>query len=154
MYQNKKGQCTRLYEISSLATHWIQTKFKLMTIVFNTLQGNGPGYLQTKLKTKTYQSTTRRSTAKGITLNAPFNMRKIYGDCVFTHTAASHMNNLSEYIRLAGDTRTFMRLLKHTTSDWLTAPKEFSKAQVLFNMCFIQLHAVSINFHYQFCKAP
>ena len=65
--------------------HWLpiefRTKFKLLTIVFKTLQGNGPGYLQTKLKTKTYQMTTRRSTAKDITLNTPFNKRKTYGDC-------------------------------------------------------------------------
>ena len=83
-----------------------------MTLVFKTLQGNGPGYLQTKLKTKTYQRTTRRSTAKGITLNAPFNKRKTYGDSGFTYTAESHWNNIPEYIRLAGDIRTFKRLLK------------------------------------------
>ena len=47
----------------------------------------GPGYLQTKLKTKTYQGNTRRSTTKGITLLASFNKRKTYGDHGFTHTA-------------------------------------------------------------------
>ena len=97
--------------------HWIptefRTKFKLMTIVFKTLQGNGPGYLQTKLKTKTYQRTTRRPTAKGFTLNALFNKKKkTYGDHGFTHTAASHWNNLPEYIRLMRDIRTFKTLLK------------------------------------------
>ena len=96
--------------------HWLpielRTKFKLLTIVFKTLQGNGPGYLQAKLITKMYQRTTRRSTAKGITLNAPFNKRKTYGDHGFTHTASSHWNKLPEYIRLAGDIRTFKRLLK------------------------------------------
>ena len=48
--------------------HWIliefRTKFKLLTIVFKTLQGNGPSYLQTKLNTMTYQRTTRRSKCK------------------------------------------------------------------------------------------
>ena len=96
--------------------HWLpiefRTKFQSMTIVFKTLQGNGPGYLQTKLKTKTYQRTIRRSTAKGITLNAPFNKRKTYGDHGFTDTAASHWKNLPEYIRLAWDIRTFKRVLK------------------------------------------
>ena len=96
--------------------HWLpidfRTKFKLLAIVFKTLQGNGPGYLQTKLKTKTYQRTTRRSTATDIALNVPFNKRKTYGDHGFTHTAASYWNNLPEYIRLAGDIRTFKRLLK------------------------------------------
>ena len=47
-------------------------------------------YLQTKLNTITYQRTTRRSTAKGITLKAPFNKKKTYGDLGFTYTTASH----------------------------------------------------------------
>ena len=101
--------------------HWLpseyRTRFKLLTIVFKTLQGNGPGYLQTKLKTKTYQRTTRRSTAKGITLNAPFNKRKTYGDCGFTHTAAAHWNNLPGYIRLAGTSVLSKDCSKHTTSE-------------------------------------
>ena len=61
-----------------------------MTIVFKTLQGNRPGYLQTNLKTKTYQRTTRRATAKDITLNAPVNKRKTYDVHGLTPTAASH----------------------------------------------------------------
>ena len=96
--------------------HWLpvefRTKFKLLTIVFKTLQRNGPGYLQTKLNTKTYQRTTRRLTAKGMTLKAPFNNKKTYGDQGFTHTVASHWNKLPEYIRLTGDVSTFKRLLK------------------------------------------
>ena len=96
--------------------HWLpiefRTKFKLLTIVFKTLQGNGPGCLQAELMTKTYQRSTRRSTAKGITLNAPFHKRKTYVDHGFTLIAASHRNKLPEYIRLAGDISTFKRLLK------------------------------------------
>ena len=49
--------------------HWLpiefRTKFKLLTIVFKTLQGNGPSYLQTKLNTITFLRTTRKSTTKG-----------------------------------------------------------------------------------------
>ena len=97
--------------------HWLpvefRTKFKLLTTVFKTLQGNGPGYLQAKLMAKTYQRTTRRSTAKGITLHTPFNKRETYDDHGFRHAAASHWNNLPEYIRLAGDISTFNRLAKH-----------------------------------------
>ena len=80
--------------------HWLpiefRTKFKLLTIVSKTLQGNGPSYLQTKLNTMSYQRTTRRSTTKGITLNAPFNKRKTYGDSGFTYTAATHWNTSGE----------------------------------------------------------
>ena len=76
-----------------------RTKFKLLTIVFKTLQGNGPSCLKTKLDTMTYQRTTRRSTTKGITLKTPFNKKKTYGDHGFTYTAAIHWNMLPEYIR-------------------------------------------------------
>ena len=96
--------------------HWLliefRTKFKLLTIVFKTLQGNGPSYLQTKLNTMTYQRTTRRLTTKGITLKAPFNKKKTQGDPGFTYTAATHWNRLPEYIRQCEDIGTFKRLLK------------------------------------------
>ena len=95
--------------------HWLpiefRTKFKL-TIVFKTLQGNAPSYLQTKLNTMTYHRTTRRSTAKGITLKVPFNKKKTQGDRGFTYTAATHWNKLPEYIRQTEDISTFKRLLK------------------------------------------
>ena len=96
--------------------HWLpiefRTKFKLLTIVFKTLQGNGQRYLQTKLNTMTYHRTTRRSTTKGITLKAPFNKKKTQGDCGLTYTAATHWNKLPEYIRQTEDISIFKRLLK------------------------------------------
>ena len=67
-----------------------RTKFKLLTIVFKTLQGNGPSYLQTKLNTMAYHRTTRRLTTKGITLKVPFNKKKTQGDRGFTYTAATN----------------------------------------------------------------
>ena len=87
-------------------------KFKLLTIVFKTLLGNGPSYLQTKLNTMTYHRTTRRSTTKGITWKAPFNKKKTQGDRGFTYTAVTHWNKLPEYIRQTEDISTFKRLLK------------------------------------------
>ena len=89
-----------------------RTKFKSFTIVFKTLQGNGPTYLQTKLNTMKYHRTTRRLTAKGITLKAPFNKKKTQGNHGFIYTAATHWNKLLEYIRQAEDISTFKRLLK------------------------------------------
>ena len=80
-----------------LTIKW-RTKFKLMTRVFKVLQGNGLDYLETKLKTKTYQRTTRRSTANCITLNVIFIKGKTYGDYELTHTAVSHWNNFPESI--------------------------------------------------------
>ena len=89
-----------------------RTKFKLLTIVFKTLQGNGPSYLQTKLNTMTYHRIPRRLTTEGITLKALFNKKKTQGDCGFTYTAATHWNKLPEYIRQTEDISTFKRLLK------------------------------------------
>ena len=96
--------------------HWLpiefRTKFKLLTIVLKTLQGNGPSYLQRKLNSMTYHGTTRRLTTKGITLKVPFNKKKTQGDCGFSHTAATHWNKLPEYIRPTEDISIFRRLLK------------------------------------------
>ena len=109
-------KCNYFYRDCMKILHWLaiefRTKFKLLTIVFKTLQGNGPSYLQTKLHTISYWMTTRRSTKKGITLKAPFNKKKTYGNHGFTYTAASHWKMLPEYIQLTGDISTFRRLLK------------------------------------------
>ena len=96
--------------------HWLpiefRTKFKLLTIVFKTLQGNGSSYLWRKLNSMTYHRTTRRSTTKCITLEVPFNKKKTQGDRGFSHTAATHWNKLPEYIRQTNDISIFRRLLK------------------------------------------
>ena len=101
--------------------HWLpiefRTKFKLLTIVFKTLQGNGPRYLKTKLNTMTYWRTTRRSTTKGITLKVPFNKKKTYGDCGFTYTAATHWNMLPEYIGKLRTSELSRDYSKHITSN-------------------------------------
>ena len=120
--------------------HWLPiefgTKFKLMAIVFKTLQRNEPDYLQTKHKTKTYQRTTRRSTVKGTTLNAPFNNRTTYDDHGFTHIAASHWNNLPGNIRLAGDIRTYKETAQNTLLQTASQQLKFLKAYVLIYMFF------------------
>ena len=105
-----------LYENASLATIEFRTKFKLLTIVFKTLQGN-PSYLQRKLNSMTYHRTTRRLMTKGITLDVPFNKKKTQGDHGFSHTAAIHWNKLPEYIK---QTR---KLLKTHYFRLLTKPK-------------------------------
>ena len=53
------------------------------------------------------------------------------------HLQLHHIgNNLPEYIRLAADIRTFKRLLKHTTPDWLTTPKIFQTISTNQNVFF------------------
>ena len=59
--------------------HWLpikyRTTFKLLTIVYNTLQGKSPQYLKEKLKQRQYPRSTRQSMSSGITLNIPFNRK-------------------------------------------------------------------------------
>ena len=59
--------------------HWLPIKyrtiFKLLTIVYNTLQGNAPQYLKEKLKWKQFPRSTRQSTSSGVTLDIPFNRK-------------------------------------------------------------------------------
>ena len=61
--------------------HWLpieyRTTFKVLTIVYNTVQGKVPQYLCEKLKQKHFPRTTRQSTSSSITLDIPFNRKKI-----------------------------------------------------------------------------
>ena len=88
--------------------HWLQiefrTKFKLLTIVFKTIQGNGPSYLWRKLISMTYHKTTRRSTTKGITLEVPFNKKRRLRVIVDSHIQQQHTGinylNTSDKLRI------------------------------------------------------
>ena len=59
--------------------HWLpiknRTMMKVLTIVYNTLQGKAPQYLREKLKQKHFPRTTRQSASSGITLDIPFNRK-------------------------------------------------------------------------------
>ena len=59
--------------------HWLpikyRTTFKLLTIVYNTLQGNAPQYIKKKLKQKQFPRSTRQSTSSGVTLDIPLNRK-------------------------------------------------------------------------------
>ena len=60
--------------------HWLpikyRTMFKVLTIVYNTVQRKAPQYLREKLKQKHLPRTTRQSTSSTITLDIPFNRKK------------------------------------------------------------------------------
>ena len=53
--------------------HWLpikyRTKFKLLIIVYNALQGQAPQYIKEKLKHRNFPRTTRQSTSSSITLD-------------------------------------------------------------------------------------
>ena len=66
--------------------HWLTIKnrtiFKLLTIVYNAIQGQATQYLKEKLKHKHFHRTTRQSTSSSITLDIPFNKKKSFADRV------------------------------------------------------------------------
>ena len=96
--------------------HWLPIKykciFKLLTVVFNTLQGNAPQYLKEKLQQKQFPRLTRQSTSAGITLDTPFNRRKSLADRGFSYAAAKYWNDLPDHIKTAEDINKFKSLLK------------------------------------------
>ena len=78
--------------------HWLPIKyrstFKLLTIVYNTLHGNGPQYLEEKLQQKKFPRLTRKLTSSGVTLDIPFNRKKSLADRGFSYAAAIYWNDL------------------------------------------------------------
>ena len=86
--------------------------FKVLTIVYNTLQGKASPYLREKLKQKHFPRTTRQSTSSGITMNIPFNKKKIILDRGSIYAAPKYWNDLPEYIRKAKNIKEFKSLLK------------------------------------------
>ena len=59
--------------------HWLPIKyrniFQLLTIVYNTLHGNAPQYLEENLKQKQFPRLTRKLTSSGVTLHIPLNRK-------------------------------------------------------------------------------
>ena len=96
--------------------HWLpikyRTTFKLLTIVYNTLQGNAWQYLEEKSKQKQFPRSTRKSTSSGVTLDIPFNSKKSFADKGFSYAAAKYWNDLPDHIRNAKDITIFKSLLK------------------------------------------
>ena len=72
--------------------------YKLLTIVWNTLHGQGPQYLHDKLKVETFTRTTRQANSISIILQAPFNQQKILeleASATHLHTTGMHYHHLS-----------------------------------------------------------
>ena len=74
--------------------HWLlikyRTTFKVLKLVFNTLQGKAPQYLREKLKQKHFPRTIRQPTSSGITLDIPFNKKKSFADRGFSYAAVKY----------------------------------------------------------------
>ena len=86
---------------------------KLLTIVYNALQGQVPQYLKEKLKQKHFPRTTRQSSSV-ITLSIPFNNKKSFADMGFSYVVAKYWTDLPEHIRKAKDIKNSKPCSKHT----------------------------------------
>ena len=90
--------------------HWLpikyRTTFKLLTIVYNTLHGNAPQYLEEKLQWKQFPRLTRKLTSSGVTLDIPFNRKKSLANRGFSYAVAKYWNDLPDHIRTAEDIKT------------------------------------------------
>ena len=96
--------------------HWLpiryRCRFKLLTIVYKTLHGNGPAYLRNRLKIKNNTRGTRMTSCSTLYLEVPFNKRRTVADRGFSYMAAQHWNVLPNHIKTANNLQQFKKLLK------------------------------------------
>ena len=86
--------------------------YKLMTVVYKTLNENEPQYLADKLSFKTLDLTTRYNILNSKQLEVPFNRKRIQGGRGFSFTGPSYWNHLPNYIKEAENLGKFKKLLK------------------------------------------
>ena len=101
-----------LYRLHWLPIHY-RCIYKLMTIVYKTLNENEPQYLADKLSIKTVDKTTRYNISNIKQLEVPFNRKRTQGDRGFSFTGPSYWNKLPNYIKEAENLGKFKKLLKH-----------------------------------------
>ena len=75
-----RSQEERMFYTCLHELHWLpikyRTTFKVLTIVYNTVQEKASQYLGETLKQKHFPRTTRQSTASSITQDIPFKRKK------------------------------------------------------------------------------
>ena len=85
--------------------HWLlihyRCIYKLMTIVYKTLQENEPQYLANKLHITTVDRMTGYNKSNTKLLQVPFNKKKTQGDRGFSFTGPNYWNKLPNYIKEA-----------------------------------------------------
>ena len=107
--------------------HWLpikyRTAFKLLTIVYNTLQREAPQYLQEKLKQKLFPRCTRQSASAGITLDVPFNRKKKH---LLTEVSAMLQQNIGMTSQNTSKRKKTLKnsnpCLRHTSLNWYFPP--------------------------------
>ena len=100
-----------LYKLHWLPIHY-RCIYKLMTIMYKTLDEQEPQYLFNKLSFKTSKLTTRQSSANSKQLVVPFNRKRTQGDRGFSFTGPSYWNQLPNHIKEADNFGKFKKLLK------------------------------------------
>ena len=111
----KKQKCDSSTECQ-FWLHWLPIHYrciyKLMTIVYKTLNENDPQYLTDKLSFKTLDMTTRYNISNSKQPEVPFSRKRTQGDRGFSFTRPSYWNQLPNYIKEAENLGKFKKLLK------------------------------------------
>ena len=100
-----------LYKLHWLPIHY-RCLYKLMTIMYKTLEEQEPQHLVNKLSLKTSIITTRNNTSNSKQLLVPFNRKKTQGDRGFSFTGPHYWNQLPNNINEAENFGKFKKLLK------------------------------------------
>ena len=100
-----------LYKVHWLPIHY-RCIYKLMTIVYKTLDEWEPQYLVNKLSLKTSNKTTRHNTTNNKQLIVPFKRKRTQGDRGFSFTGPSYWNQLPNHIKEMENFGKFKTLLK------------------------------------------
>ena len=100
-----------LYKLHWLPIHY-RCIYKLMTIMYKTLDEQELQYLFDKLSFKASKLTTRQSSLNSKQLEVPFNRKRTQSDRGFSFTGPSHWNQLPNHIKEADNFGKFKKLLK------------------------------------------
>ena len=96
--------------------HWLPIHYrciyKLMTIMYKTLDEQEPQYLFDKLSFKTSKLISRQSSSNSKQLVVPFNRKRTQGDRGFRFTGPSYWNQIPNHIKEADNFGKFKKLLK------------------------------------------
>ena len=93
-----------LFKLHWLLIHY-RCVYKLMTIMYQTLDEQEPQYLLDKLIFKSSKLITRQSSSNRNQLVVPFNKKRTQEDRGFSFTGPSYWNQLPNHIKEAGNFR-------------------------------------------------
>ena len=96
--------------------HWLPVKlralYKILTMVFQYLEGNAPDYLTCLIKERSIRPHELRSKDEPRLLCVPFVKKHTFAVCAFSVAGLTEWNNLPDYLRVNIERPRFRKLLK------------------------------------------